>query len=315
MTLPDPGEGRKRRRGPGCLIFLVLLAAGLWSGGWFWLKGETEARMDKAAKDAAARGYALAWDKRTVSGFPFRLDVTLEGFRASEPSGWAIRADQLKGEAYVYALDHWVLVAPTGLTFTRPDGGSVVVAGQALRASVTDFDKRPPRIAIEGYKLTFKPAPGAKPYFLSAAETLHLRLVPGPDDQGGFLLRLGKSNMALEGLAARATEGRTVDLDIDLTLTKMSGFQGGDWAGGVQGWNGAGGQILVRKAAITGGDAVLQAKGGTLTVGPDGRLQGDLDASLGDIAGEGPPLQGRVQLRDGQVMLGPLGIGPSPKIY
>jgi hypothetical protein len=316
MTLPDPAPGRKpRRRGLfGPFVLLLILAAG-WSLGWLWLKGEAERRMDAAAKDLEGRGYRLTWDQRVVSGYPFRLDVTLRGARVSEPSGWALTAPALKGEAYVYAPTHWVVVAPQGVTFTRPDGGAVIVAGKALRASLSEFDKRPPRIALEGLDLTFSPEAGAKPYFLSAVRQLNLRLIPGPDDQGGVLIYLGGARMALQGLAARATEGAAVDLETDLTLTKMSAFQGEDWAGAARNWSGGGGLVLVRKVAVSGGAARLEAKAGTLHVGADGRLEGDLDATLGDITGTGQTLQGRVSLAGGQASIGPLPIGPSPRVY
>ncbi|MFN3856174.1 MAG: DUF2125 domain-containing protein [Caulobacter sp.] len=316
MTLPDQGHGRKaRRRGPGPLFFLIIAAAAIWCGGWFWLKAQVEQRMDAAVAQAAGDGYGLRWASRKVSGFPFRMNVELTDVAATEPSGWAVTIPRLKGEAFAYAIHHWVVLIPEGLTFTRPDGGAVIVTARALRASLTDFDQKPPRIAVEGVDLAFTPEAGAKPYFLSAARTLNARIIPGPDDQGGVLLLLGGTRMALEGLAARATEGGLVDFELDLTLSRVSGFQGRSWADAARSWTGSGGVILVRKASVSGGAAVLKAEGGTLTVGPDGRLQGDLDAELGDIAGQGQPLRGRVTLTGGEARLGPLVIGPAPRLF
>jgi len=74
-----------------------------------------------------AQGYPVAWETRTVGGFPFRLDVTLTGARIAEPSGWAVAMPALKTEAWIYRLDHWMLVAPEGVTLSRPDGGAVLV--------------------------------------------------------------------------------------------------------------------------------------------------------------------------------------------
>jgi hypothetical protein len=316
MTLPDPAPGRKPRRrglfGPFVLLLLLIIA---WSGGWYWLQGEAIRRMDAASAQMAQRGYRLTWDQRYVGGYPFRLDINLTGVSVSEPSGWALTAPELRGEAYVYRPDHWVMVAPQGLTFTRPDGGAVIVSGKAMRASISEIGARPPRIALEGYDLTFSPEAGADPYFLSAVRQANVRIMPGPNDLGGVLLHLGGTKMALQGLAARATEGRDVDMDLDLTLTKMSAFQGQDWAAAARGWSRGGGQVLVRKAQVTGGAAVLSAKGGTLHVAADGRLEGDLDATLGDITGSGQTLQGQVNLANGQASIGPLPIGPSPRIY
>ncbi|MBI1407347.1 MAG: DUF2125 domain-containing protein [Caulobacter sp.] len=316
MTLPDPASGRKRR-GPGIafpfILLLIVIAA--WSLGWMWLRGEAVRRMDQTAADLATKGYRLEWGKRSVGGYPFRLDIDLNDVRLAEPSGWALTAPSLKGEAYAYAVDHWVVVAPAGVTFTRPDGGAVIVGGKALRATLSDFDKRPPRIAIEGADLTFSPEAGASPYFLSAARQLNVRLIPGPNDLGGVLLHVGGARMALQGLAARATEGGLVDFDLNLTLTRTSAFNGSDWASAARAWGQGGGEIEVRQAAVTGGAARLEARAGTLRPGPDGRLVGQLDATLGDITGSGQSLHGAVRLQDGKARLGPLVIGPSPKLY
>ncbi len=313
-TLPDPSPRRKRGGLAIPFILAAIVVAG-WSGGWWWMRGEAIRRMDETAKTLGDRGYRLTWSKRTVSGYPFRLDINLADAQVSEPSGWQLSAPLLKSEAYIYRLDHWVVVAPQGVTFTRPDGGAVIVQGQALRASFSDFDKRPPRIALEGVHLTFSPEAGAKPYFLSAARQLNMRILPGPDDLGGVLLHLGGARMALDGLAARATEGGMVDMDLDLTLTKMSAFDGSDWESGARAWAAKGGVIQVRQASVTGGVAKLSAKAGTLTPDANGRLSGDLDATLGDLTGSGQALQGRVSLSDGKARIGPLEIGPSPRVW
>lgn len=313
-TLPDQRPRRKRLGITTPFILLAILIAA-WSGGWWWLRGEAMQRMDETAKVMGDKGYRLTWSERTVSGYPFRLDVNLKDAAVSEPSGWQLTAPLIKAEAYIYRLDHWVLVTPQGLTFTRPDGGAVIVQGRAMRASLADFDKRPPSIMLEGVDLTFDPEAGAKPYFLSAAKQLNMKILAGPDDLGGVLLHIGGARMALEGLAARATEGGLVDMDLDLTLTKMSALAGQDWESAARSWAAKGGVIQVRQASVTGGAAKLSAKAGTLTPDANGRLSGDLDATLGDLTGSGQALQGRVSLQDGKASIGPLEIGPSPRVW
>ena len=313
-TLPDPAPRRKRSGVAIPFILAAIVCAG-WSGGWWWMRGEAMRRMDDTAKVMGDRGYRLTWSERTVSGFPFRLDVNLKDAAVSEPSGWKLTAPLIKSEAYIYRLDHWVVVAPQGVTFTRPDGGAVIVQGKALRASLAEFDKHPPTLMLEGVDLTFNPEAGAKPYFLSAARQLNMKIVAGPNDLGGVLLHIGGARMALEGLAARATEGGLVDMDLDLTLTKMSSLGGEDWEGAARAWAAKGGVIQVDSASVSGGAARLSAKGGTLTPDANGRLSGDLDATLGDLTGSGQALQGRVSLRDGKARIGPLEIGPSPRVW
>jgi hypothetical protein len=95
----------------------------------------------------------------------------------------------------------------------------------------------------------------------------------------------------------------------------MAAFQGRDWPEAVRNWRDAGGVITVREASIKGGDALLTAQGGPLRVGLDGHLEGELAASLKDAEDGSQALGGAVTLRDGKSTLGPLQIGPAPRLY
>ncbi len=316
MTLPEPERPRKpRRRGLFLPWLLALLLVVGWSGGWFWLRGESVRRMDAQVEQLREQGYDVVWRKRTITGFPFRLNVTLDGARIAEPSGWAIAAPLLKSEAYVYRLDHWVMVAPDGVTLTRPDGGPVTVRARALRASLSSFDEHPPRFSVEGVDLTFETAPGGKPYPVESASGLELHLRAGPQDQGGVLFKVDGARLRLEGLPARIVQGKPASMMWDLTLSRMSAFRGRDWPGAVRNWRDAGGAITVRAAQVRGGEAVLSGKGGPLTVGPDGRLQGDLEATLSGADDGTPAFSGDVVLSGGEARIGPLPLGPSPRLY
>ncbi|MDO8297791.1 MAG: DUF2125 domain-containing protein [Caulobacter sp.] len=316
MTLPDRPPARKSRRLGLFLPWLaLLLLVGGWSVAWFKLRDEAVHRMDAAVAQLRDRGYPVVWTTRTVTGFPFRLDVTLTGARIAEPSGWAIAAPLLKSEAWIYRLDHWMLVAPDGVTLSRPDGGQVVVRARALRASLGGMNARPPRLSIEGVGLDFDATPGATPYLIKSAERLELHLRPGPDDQGGVLFRVDGARLRLKGLPARVAQDRPVSMSWDLVLSKMSAFRGDSWPSAVRRWRDGGGVMTVRAAELRGGDALLTGQGGPLRVGLDGRLEGRLDTRLKNSDGTGQGLGGRVSLEDGRATLGPLDLGPSPRLY
>lgn len=316
MTLPERERARKpRRRGLFLPWLLMILLVVGWSIGWFWLKGEAITRMDAGVEQLRRQGYDIAWQSREIGGFPFRLDVNLKDARIAEPSGWALAADELKGEAWVYRLDHWVAVAPTGVTLTRPEGGPVAVKATALRGSLSGVDQRPPRLSIEGVNLTFETPPGAKPYPVESANRLELHLRPGPNDQGGVLFKAEGAKLRLTGLPARVAQGKPVSVLWDLTLARMAAFQGRDWPEAVRNWRDAGGVVTVREASIRGGDALLTADGGPLRVDPNGYLEGELKASLKDAKSGGQALGGAIALRDGKSTLGPLTVGPAPRLY
>src|SRR4051812_46455972 len=128
MTHNAAAPSRKpRRRGLlAPFVILAIVAIG-WSIGWLWLRGQAEQRMDATALSLKSRGYDLSWEARAFSGYPFRMDVRLVNARVAEPSGWALRAPELSGEANAYDIGHWVIVAPRGVIMTRPVNGDVQI--------------------------------------------------------------------------------------------------------------------------------------------------------------------------------------------
>lgn len=324
MTVAPRQPSRKALYLP---FVLLLIVAVIWSFAWFWLRGQAREEMDAGAAELRAAGYTVSWSERTFGGYPFRLDANLTNFRIGEPSGWAIEAPSVRSEAFVYALDHWVAVAPQGVVLHRPIGGPLTIKGKALRASLTDLDRHPPRIAVEGADLTFTPAQGGQPYVLQSAERLNLHLRPGPEDQGAVLLRVEGARARLPGLMERISRDRPIDMNVELILSKMSAMQGNDWRTMAQRWAAAGGTATVRTASLTAGGAVLAANGGALSVGPDGRVEGGLNVDLakagealsdmtGGLVPPGASFGGAtLTFEGGQTILGPLPIAPAPRVY
>ena len=344
MSLPDRDPPRKFRRLGLWLPFaaLALLAAG-WSAAWVWARGQAASRLDAAVHALNQAGYQLSWKERIVGGYPFRLDVTLTEPRLREPSGWGLVAPRIEAEAFLHAPGNWLIAAPEGLTFVRPLGGPVAVKGELIRASLTHLAQRPPSFSFEGVKLSFAPGPGAQPFALTSAGRVEFHLRAGPDDQGGVFARVDDGHARLSGLFARVAGDKPIAIVWNSTLSKMSAFSGSDWPGAVRRWSDAGGRMTVRQAGITAGDAVLEANGGSLGVGADGRLNGALDVTLRqapkalgalrdtgviepDAAqaatvvtearqGAGEAAQATITFQAGRTTLGPVALGPSPRIY
>ena len=61
-------------------------------------------------------GYEVSWSNRSFGGYPFRMDITLTAARLREPSGWALEAPKLEGEAYMHGLGVWLIAAPDSTT-------------------------------------------------------------------------------------------------------------------------------------------------------------------------------------------------------
>lgn len=344
MSLPDLPPARKRSRLGLYLPFAIaLLVVVAWSAAWLWARGEARARMDAGVAVLKAAGYEVTWQDRQIVGFPLRLNVNLTQVRVREPSGWGLQAPRLEGQAYMHAPTHWVIAAPEGLTFVRPVGGPVQVRGKLIRASLTRPTETPPSFSFEGVGLTFQPAAGAQPFGLSAADRVEFHLRKGPDDEGGVWFSVKEGKARLTGLLGRIAGDRPISIEWDGRLSNMSAFKGRDWPSAVDNWVTAGGRMTVKRAGMTAGEAVIGANSGVLSVGSDGRLMGVLDVSLrqapralGAMGDEGVIPQDRAQaaaavaaaregtgdmaratihFEAGQTTLGPVAVGPAPRVY
>ncbi|MFI4936372.1 MAG: DUF2125 domain-containing protein [Caulobacterales bacterium] len=325
----------------GPFVFAIVLGI-VWSGVWVWLKGETERRLDAAASQLRAGGWKVAWATRQLGGYPFRLDVDFTGLTLAEPSGWALSAPQLKTEAYAYQPSRWIMVAPAGVTFTRPVGGPVSVGAQVLRASVSHWEQNPPRISVEGVGLTFAPAPGAKPFFVQSAQGLDLHTLAGPNDQGAIYFGLDGARGQLPGLMGRIAEGGPINLTGDAIFSHASQVAGPDWPSAVRRWSRSGGALQVRQVTVQAGEALLDARTGLISVDDNGRLSGSITAALrqapraltamsqaGAIRPEAAAQSAAalaaspgadaahvtLDFQAGQTRLGPVTIGPAPKVF
>ena len=343
MSLPHQTPARKPLRALLYAPFVaVLLLALAWSAGWFWLRGDVLRRMDTARTAWRAAGHDLGWTARTLSGFPFRLDLDLSDARMGDGSGWAISTPRLNAEAFVFSPSHWVLVAPGAGTITRRSAGPVIVHAKVLRASLSDFAARPLRLSVEGLALTFDAPPGEKPFLLASAAEFHLHTRAGPDDQGALYLGLENAAPAHGGALERVAAGQSVNLTLDGLYDHAAAMRGRDWPDSLQAWKAAGGAFNLRLLKIEAGGASLEARSGHASAGADGRLRGSILAQIKGAPGllsalgaggalsleaahaatmivgldrRGPAVRTTLDFEAGRMTLGPVALGPAPRIY
>ncbi|HUZ13364.1 MAG TPA: DUF2125 domain-containing protein [Caulobacteraceae bacterium] len=304
--------------------FAVLLVLA-WSGAWLWLERETEQRLDGAVAALRADGDAVAWGRLRVGGYPFRLDLDFDNLRLAEPSGWALAAAQLKTEAYAWAPMRWILVAPRGIAFARPGGGAVRVGALVLRASMEDWSASPPHLVVEGKEVTFAPMAGGRWFPVSSAAKLVLATRAGPRDQGAIYLKLDQARGRLADLLAGVAERGPFTLTANLVFNHASAARGRDWPALVRAWSRAGGSLQVVQLSLATGESRLGARAGAFTVGADGQVSGRLEASLGSApaptvssrtaAAEGPARHVVIDFQDGRTRLGPVIVGPAPRLF
>ena len=280
---PTPAEGpsdRPHRWGLYGPYIALAIAVALWSGAWWSARQTLIRHMDELISGYRASGYDFSWTQRTVSGYPFRLDVVLTQFKGVSPSGWGLTSDRLEGEAYMHAPDHWVFGAPQGLSLLRPQGGTIEVTGSTLHASIHGLDMRPPSLSVEGLNLRFKSASGTQPLALTTADKVEFHLRPGPDRQGAVLFRLINGRSPPRGPLDLIAAGRPVDLQLEAILSKADALRGPGLAKSFRTWALAGGRATLKEAKVTAGDAMIKTSPGDLSLTPDGYLSAQLDVTL-----------------------------------
>lgn len=322
---------------------IALVAIIAWSGFWLYARNQTRTQMDAGVEVLKRAGYEVSWKERRITGYPFRINIWLTDARIREPSGWALESSDFEGQAYMHALGLWTLATPQGLTFVRPAGGPVQVRGDLMRASLSHLENYPPNFSFQGSKLTFTPVAGAEPFALSAAEHVELHLRAGGTDEGAVMFKVDAGKARLSGLFQRIAGDKPISIVWDTTLSKMSAFKGENWPAAVRAWATAGGQATVRQAGVTAGEALIGAQSGTLSVGYDGRLRGSMDVTLRqapralEAMGEtgvipqgsaeaaaavaearqdkGDMARATLNFEAGQTTLGPVAVGPAPRVY
>jgi hypothetical protein len=322
-------------------IVLLLVLATAWTAGWFWLREEVFRRMDAAARSWEDSGYRVDWADRSVYGFPFRLDLVVKGARLRELSGWGLAAPRLEAEAFVFSPDHWIVAAPNGVVLHRRLGGPVMVGARVLRATVSEADASPPRISVEGLGLTFSAPAGAKPFGLASAQEFHLHTRAGPQGLGAAYVEIDRAVTTGHGLLSDIAAGSPVSFISDGIFTEADAPVGPGFVGLLRGWSAVGGSLTMRRLSLQAGAAGLESRSGTLAIGPDGRLAGSLTLRLTGVPRLLAALVADVPLEPqaaktakavltahearntatvtahfeaGQTTLGPVAIGPSPRV-
>jgi hypothetical protein len=341
--MPNYAAPRKPRRlGLIAPFVLLALAVAAWSGWWLYLRGQVVSRMDAAVAEMKAEGYTVAWASRSVGGYPFRISITLDQAQIAEPSGYGLSAPVLEVESAAYTINPVGLAAPEGAVIRRPGNQAFAVKGRILRASVSHLERTPPRIAIQGVDLEFGALKGAEPLSFSAMKIFEARITPADGDKADVFVRLDQATPANNALLARVANGAPVTIGFEGTINGASFLRGSGWAEVLGRWSAAKGSLAVQQGGIMAGEAVLSVKPSTLAVDASGRLAGDLALSLarapqgvmalgavGVLPEEtaavasgltgvqlpGKPLDATLNFHDGQTWLGPLPLGPAPRVY
>ncbi len=288
---------------------LLLVAAMAWSAFWFFAASQVDVRADAWRAQEAKSGRVYDCAKRSVAGFPFRLEVRCDGASVSLQSQTAEQAvtqapiTAKLGEILVVAqiYDPKLLIAEFTAPATISDHGqpSMTVNWSKARSSVVGLPAVPERASIVFDDASIERFNGSTPAPLGGAKhiELHGRLAEGsvldhPVIETAFQVA-GGSVQGLHPLLAQP-----FDADIRTMLSGLKDFSPKPWPQRFREIQAAGGHVEIVQSRIQQGDLIAVAAG-TLGLTANGRLDGELQMTVAGIEKVIPALGIEKMLEEG----------------
>jgi hypothetical protein len=286
---------------------LLVVAAAAWSAFWFYAASEVGVRADAWAAQEAKAGRVYACGKRSVAGYPFRLEVTCEDASValvSQTAGaqapFTARLSEIMVIAQIYQPK--LLIAEFKAPATLADHGqppSMKVNWTTGQSSVFGLPDVPERASIvfDNPSIDRVNGPVATPLARASRVELHGRLAEGSAKNNPVIetaLKIsGGSLQEVHPILAAA-----FDADIDTKLTGLKDFSPKPWPERFRELQAAGGHVEIVRSRIQQGDLISVAAG-TLTLNAQGRIDGELQMTVAGIEKVIPALGIEKMLEEG----------------
>ncbi len=274
-------------------ILLVIAALG-WSAFWFYSATQVDSASDAWRAREAKSGRVYDCAKRSVAGFPFRLEVRCDGVSVSLSSQTAGQtATQAPvtaklGEILVVAqvYDPKLLIAEFTAPATIYDRGqqpSMTVNWRTARSSVVGLPGVPQRASIVFDDPSIDRVNGAVQAPLARAKhiELHGRLAEGSAlDRPVIETVLKIERGSVQEVHPLLAE--PFDADARTLLSGLKDFSPKPWPQRFREIQAAGGHVEIVQSRIQQGDLVAVAAG-SLGLSANGRLDGELQMTVAGI--------------------------------
>ena len=283
-----------RRRPLWRLFFmpvLVLIAAIAWSAFWFYAASEVDVKADAWRAQEAKSGRVYDCARRTVAGFPFRLEVRCDGASVSlvaQTAGTQPPLTARLGEILVVAqvYDPKLVIAEFTAPATISDqqgAPAMSVNWKTARSSVVGLPAVPQRASIVFDDPEIDRLNGSMPAPLAQARhiELHGRLAEGSSADHPVI----ESVLRIEGGSVQDVHpllAQPFDADARVMLSGPKDFSPKPWPERFREIAAAGGHAEIVQSRIQQGDMVAVAAG-TLGLTANGRLDGELQMTVAGI--------------------------------
>jgi hypothetical protein len=273
---------------------LLLIAALGWSAFWFYSASQVDTASDAWRAREAKSGRVYDCAKRSVAGFPFRLEVRCDGVSVSLSSQTAGQAATQApvtaklGEILVVAqiYDPKLLIAEftaPAIIYDRGPQPSMTANWRTARSSVVGLPGIPQRASIVFDDPSIDRLNAAVQAPLARAKhiELHGRLAEGSVlDRPVIETVLKIERGSLQEVHPLLAE--PFDADLRTMLSGLNDFSPKPWPQRFREIQAAGGHVEIVQSRIAQGEVVAVAAG-TLGLSAQGRLDGELQMTVAGI--------------------------------
>jgi hypothetical protein len=273
---------------------LLLIAAAAWSVFWFYAASQAEVKADAWRAQEAKSGRVYDCARRTIAGFPFRLEVRCDGASVSlisQTAGQAAAQTPVTarlGEILVVAqvYDPKLLIAEFTAPATISDSRGVpswLANWSKARSSVVGLPAVPHRASIVFDDASIERINGSVQVPLASARhvELHGRLAEGaPADHPVIetVLRLEAGSVQ----EVHPLLAQPFDAEVRMTLSGLKDLAPKPWPDRFRELQAGGGHVEIVQSRIQQGDLIAVAAG-TLGLSAQGRLDGELQMTVAGI--------------------------------
>ena len=260
----------------GAIVFVLAL----YSAYWLYASTQIRAAVEAWVTDQEAAGYVIEREALTVSGYPYRFQITFRAPHITAPQsdgGWHAELASLQAHAVPYDLSHWIIRfgGPAFLDDLRGPGSRLELTASDARISLVYGDEgETERVGAELMDFTVVTRAGDPPDVASIG-ALYLNGIV--EESNSLRVRVMAETIvtapgALEPDVERAFGDTLALARMDFTVTEWAALARDADA---MAWRDAGGQLDITAAGLQWGPADLTAVG-EFTVDqmarPDGRL-------------------------------------------
>jgi hypothetical protein len=277
---------------------LVVIAAIGWSAFWFYAASQVDHEVDVWRAREAKAGRVTDCGKRSVAGFPFRLEVTcedasvtlvsqtahgVEGGAADAPVTARLGKILVIGQIYTPGLLIAEFTAPATLA-ARGEPPAMQVNWKTARSSIAGLPGIPQRVALvfDQPALDRVNSGVAVPLARAAHAELHTQLAASSTPEHPVIdVAVDLTQASVQDIHPALAQ--PFDALIGARLTGLRDFSPKPWPARFREIQAAGGKIMIERARIQQGDMIATANG-SLGLTSGGHLDGELQMTVAGFA-------------------------------